>query len=120
MVPSGVQKHTCQLCATARGCTLMTQQKIFTRLSSATWRAARCQGPKPSFTKLSSRYPVTPGKQSSTIVRPVSAALAIRRSGQSSLFIGPIRMLTGSSSYITEARSASATVVTWPGSFAGT
>lgn len=48
------------------------------------WRTPRTLSPK--SLPLS---PVTPGKQNWTTVRPVSAALVIRRTSQGHLFIGP-------------------------------
>ena len=118
MVPSGVHKHTCQSCATVHWCTPMTQRKNSSRTSCPTWRMAKHRDSMLYYNKLSRMSPETPGKPSSTSVRPVSAALVIRRSALGGLFLGPRTWPTGTSRFTTLVRSASVIVATWLGSSA--
>lgn len=118
MVPSGVHKHTCQSCATVPCYTPMTQRKNSSRTSCPTWRTAQHRDSTLYYTRLSRKCPESPGKPSSTVVWPVSAALAIRRSAQGGLFLGPRTWPTGTSRFTTPARSASVIVATWLGSSA--
>lgn len=68
--------------------------------------------------KLFARYPGTTGAQSSSIARPVSAVLGIRRSAQADLKRG--QMTCQEVTLYTGIPGASATAATWLALFAGT
>ena len=113
-LPSGSIRPGAKLCAILSGLFLDMMKQISWREERRTWRKA-FRDPKLYYTKRSRRSPETPGKLSSNIARPVSAALAIRRSAQETLSAGTNPKKSGTAQLNSSTtNNVIATVATWP------
>jgi len=89
MVPLGVQRPTCQTCATQPGLCLLTMRSS-SRTSCANWRKGGASQLISYSSKSSTRFLEAHGRRSSNTQRLASAARGTRSTNQGPLFLGLI------------------------------